>query len=279
MLPKPWHVGTGAERVVEGEQPRLRRFVGDAAGAALEPLGEHVETLAACRHRRQTPRRRLRGTRSRSSRSGGCAGPLRCAGDRRPPRGASATSAPPDRPPRKPRRGRRAAAGRIRGAAACRASPRPGRTACRPSPSSASSWVSSPRRRQPRASIVDDRNLEADQEPRACRQLAQPPGDDLGRFADHFLAALPAVRPPDAREQQPHVVVDLGRGADRRARDCGRCSSAGWRWPGRCPRCDRRPAFPSARGTAARRPTATRRSGAALPRRSCRTPATTCPSR
>ena len=64
-------------------------------------------------------------------------------------------------------------------------------------------------------SIGDDRNLEPDQEPGACRQLAQPAGDDLRRLADHFLAALTAVGPPDAGEQQPHVVVDFRRGADR----------------------------------------------------------------
>ena len=50
------------------------------------------------------------------------------------------------------------------------------------------------------------------------RQLAQLARDDLGGFAHDLLAALPAERPPDAREQQPHVVVDLGRRADGRAR-------------------------------------------------------------
>ena len=114
---------------------------------------------------------------------------------------------------------------------------------------------------------------------RAFRQRAQPGGDDLGRLADHFLAAVAAERAADARVEQPQVVVDLGRRADRRARDCGCCSSAGWRSPGRSPRCCRRPASPSARGTAGRRPTATRRSGAALRRRWCRRRATTCPSR
>src|SRR5215813_3009978 len=34
--------GTRAEWVVEREQSRLRIFVGDAAGAALEPLGEQM---------------------------------------------------------------------------------------------------------------------------------------------------------------------------------------------------------------------------------------------
>ena len=66
----------GAERVVEREQPRLRLLVGDAAGAAFEPLGEHqparrsVGPIERSRRpeRSRTPRRRLRGTTSRSSR-------------------------------------------------------------------------------------------------------------------------------------------------------------------------------------------------------------------
>ena len=60
---------------------------------------------------------------------------------------------------------------------------------------------------------------------------------------------------------------------------CGCCSSAGWRWPGRCPRSHRRRASPCARGTGGRTPTATRHTGAAPRRRSCRRPATTCPTR
>ena len=43
-------------------------------------------------------------------------------------------------------------------------------------------------------------------------------GDDLRRFAHDFLAAAAAERAADAREQQPHVVVDFGRRADGRAR-------------------------------------------------------------
>ena len=124
-----------------------------------------------------------------------------------------------------------------------------------------------------------DRQLEADQQPRARRQLAEPPGHDLRRLADDLLPALPA----DTCGRRARTAAACSRGSRWSCRPssagCGRCSSAGWRWPGRCPRCDRRPASPSARGTAGRRPTATRRSGAALRRRSCRRRATTCPSR
>ena len=87
-----------------------------------------------------------------------------------------------------------------------------------------------------------------------------------------------AVRIADAREQQPQVVVDLGDGADGRARvvrgrlllDRDRRRQA--------LRSGRRRAFPSAAGTAARRPTATRRSGAGLRRTACRRRASSCPS-
>ncbi len=88
-----------------------------------------------------------------------------------------------------------------------------------------------------------------------------------------------AVRPADARVQQPQVVVDLGDGADGGARVVGRSTSARSRSPARGPRSSRRPASPSARGTGARRPRATRRSGAGPRRRWCRRRARTCPTR
>ena len=79
-----------------------------------------------------------------------------------------------------------------------------------------------------------------------------------------------AVRAPDARVQQAQVVVDLGHGADCRARvprgrllvDRDRGAESR--------RSSRRPASPSSAGTGARMRTATRRSGAAPRRRSCR---------
>ena len=64
----------------------------------------------------------------------------------------------------------------------------------------------------------DDREVEAEQQPRARRQFGELARDDLGRFADDFASALPAERAADAREEQPHVVVDLGRRADRGSR-------------------------------------------------------------
>ena len=123
----------------------------------------------------------------------------------------------------------------------------------------------------------DDRHVEADQEPRALAELAEPPGHHLGGLANHLAAAVAAEGPADPRVEQAQVVVDLGGRARPSTADCGCCSSGGWRSPGRCPRSNRRPASPSARGTAGRRPTATRRSAAALRRRSCRRRATTCP--
>src|SRR4029453_4744388 len=52
---------------------------------------------------------------------------------------------------------------------------------------------------------------------RPLGKLIESPGDDLRRLADDLLPALPAVRPANPREQQPHVVVDFGRRPDRRA--------------------------------------------------------------
>ena len=49
----------------------------------------------------------------------------------------------------------------------------------------------------------------------SCAKL---PGDDFRRFAHDLAPAVAAERPADAREQQAHVVVDLGRRADRRSR-------------------------------------------------------------
>ena len=52
----------------------------------------------------------------------------------------------------------------------------------------------------------------------ALRQLQDPVDDGLRRLARDRAAALGAVRLADAREEQTQVVVDLGDGADRRAR-------------------------------------------------------------
>ena len=92
-------------------------------------------------------------------------------------------------------------------------------------------------------------------------------------------AAVRAVRVADAREEQAQVVVDLGDGADGRARVAAGALLVDRDRRARGPRCSRRRASPSGRGTGGRRPTAIRRSAAAPRRRSCRRPATTCPSR
>ena len=113
----------------------------------------------------------------------------------------------------------------------------------------------------------------------SCRVEHHQVEDALERLRRDLAAAVVAVRHADVGEQQPQVVVDLGDRADGRARIRARWSSARWRSPATGLRSDRRPASPSARGTAGRRPTATRRSAAALRRRSCRRRATTCPTR
>ncbi len=107
---------------------------------------------------------------------------------------------------------------------------------------------------------VDDRQIEAQQQTRARRQRNR--------------AVAPRPRPSRA----PPRDRSRGRASGRRARttascsrgfrsscrrwsaDCGCCFSDGWRWPAKCRRCDRRRASPCARETAARTPTAIRRS-------------------
>ena len=64
----------------------------------------------------------------------------------------------------------------------------------------------------------NDRQVEAQDQSCARRQLQQLRRHDLGGLADDFQAALTAIGPADARKQQPHVVVDLGDRADRRPR-------------------------------------------------------------
>ena len=70
---------------------------------------------------------------------------------------------------------------------------------------------SRPSRRRPGRSKPISRRVPAGSSPSCAR-------DDLRRFAHDFLSAVAAERAPDARKQQPHVVVDLGRRADRRPR-------------------------------------------------------------
>ncbi len=64
--------------------------------------------------------------------------------------------------------------------------------------------------------LTDDRG--ADHELRALGQRRHPVGDLLDRLPGDRLPAVEAVRLADARPEQPQVVVDLGDGADRRAR-------------------------------------------------------------
>ncbi len=99
------------------------------------------------------------------------------------------------------------------------------------------------------------------------------------RAGGHLAAAQVAALLAGPGVEHAQVVVDLGDGADRRARvRRGRLllDGDGRRQPADAARTW---ASPSGPGTAARRTTATRRSGAAPRRRACRRPATTCPSR
>ncbi len=221
------------KRVVEREQPRLRHLVRDAAGPALEALGEHVTD----------GRLRDRGTARRFGewleREGGAAAflirDLQRVGQARQHVGAHLDAVDDDVE---------------RGASLER-----GRSGRR---SSCCSWPSSstrvkPRRRRrlerglerqarvlPRGAArtpaglvvvlargvlvgpgdvhADDRHLEPEQEPRPLAERRQALRHHLGRLADHLAPAVAAVRAADPGEEQPQVVVNLGRGADRAPR-------------------------------------------------------------
>ena len=116
-------------------------------------------------------------------------------------------------------------------------------------------------------------------EPGALLERHHLVDDLLGRLGRDRAAAVVAVRMPDPRPQQAQVVVDLGDRADRGARVA--------RGGLLVDRDGRREALDRvhvglvhlARGTGARRPTATRRSGAGPRRRSCRRQGSTCRSR
>ena len=64
--------------------------------------------------------------------------------------------------------------------------------------------------------VADDRRV--DREPRALLEPQDPVDDRLDRLPRDRPPADRAVRPPDPRIQQAQVVVDLGHGADGRAR-------------------------------------------------------------
>ena len=128
-------------------------------------------------------------------------------------------------------------------------------------------------RRRPTAS--DDRQVEAEQQPRARRAARRAAARRLPPSRAR-LRGRSCGRTSARRARTAAACSRESRSSCRRSTaDCGCCSSGGSRSPARCRRCDRRRASPSARGTAARRPTATRRIGAALRRRSCRRRATT----
>ena len=88
---------------------------------------------------------------------------------------------------------------------------------------------------------------------------------------------LVAGEPAHAGPEHAQVVVDLGDGADGGARVARSPPSARSRWWGRGRGSSRRAACPSARGTAGRRRTGSRCSGAGPRRRGCRRRASDLP--
>ena len=225
----------GAERVVEREEARLRRLVRDAARAALEALGEldpdgirdsgsgirehHRERRAAAFAIRRLDRIREAGPQIAFD-----AQPI----DDHVERGLVLERGAIDVVER-----HRAAvdqhAAVARGAGGRRASRQSDRSRCAPAGQPTRLRVLAVEELVGRLGVAarvlggrrrhaDDGDLEPDHHAGIDRQLGKPLRDDLRRLADHFLAALPAERPADARVQQPHVVVDFGGRADRRAR-------------------------------------------------------------
>ncbi len=211
----------GTKRVVEREQARLRRLVGDAAGAAFEALRE-VKALAGVGVHRERGAaafavRRLDGVRQAAAeiafdaeavddhfeasarfQRGGInllehhGADNRTFSDQQP--------AEPAAPQRLERFGRRVEC--LAGGCVRLVDRLP---------------LVGDRRIESPARIGHDRDLEAYQQPRAG-QFAEPSRHDLGRLADHLQAALPAEGAADSGKQQPHVVVDFGGRADRRTR-------------------------------------------------------------
>ena len=112
--------------------------------------------------------------------------------------------------PKHPACGRRRLTG-TRGGRVLRASPFPNRRCSLSSSTSARLEAAAPT-----TSTIG--KIESEQQARAGRQLAELPRDDFRGFAHDFLAAVAAEGASDARVQQPHVVVDLGRRADGRPR-------------------------------------------------------------
>ena len=282
----------GAERVVEREEPRLRVLVRDAALAALEPLAELVQRrLAAIRARparARTPRRRPRDRRFQSSRSVAprtsgstwMRSTTTCSVGRPDERAASTSSMliawPSTSRRRNPRRARLSIVSRSadtaasRDACRCRLPAIGGVRRSRRRPVGWRGVSGTPRRacRTRRAGVCPSgsaarRRATRHRPSRGLTSSPQLPADTCARRAPRAGAC--------SRESRSWCR--------RSSAGCGCCSSGGSRWPGRCPRSGRRRASPSARGTAARTPTATRRSGAGLRRRSCRRRATTCPTR
>ena len=180
-----------------------------------------------------------------------------------------------------PRGGRRSGRRRPRscGACTCRALGASDRSYCSPSTRTRTKPCLRALLEDPVAlglAVLDER---AEDEQAGSLGQLQDLVDDLLDGLALDLVAVGAVRVADAGEQQPEVVVDLGDGADGRARvpTGALLVDRDGRATGR--RSGRRRASPSGPGTAARRRSGSRRSGAGPRRRSCRTRGWTCRSR
>ena len=208
MLPKPWQSGQAPNGLLNENSRGCGTSYGMLHCAAFEPLAEAVDGRRRRPRRRparsRTPRRRPRRRRSRSSRSAARGGRLRSSGDRRSPAAigrslsvAGSTSSSDTVWPStysRPKPLRRSAA-----TVSATGSTSPGRSGCGGGPSSSApsgdaGSSSSTSGTGARAGRRDDRHVEADQDPRALAQLAEPPGHDLGGFANDLASAVAADR-------------------------------------------------------------------------------------
>ena len=228
---------TGAERVVERKEPRLRRFVRQPAAPALEALAESVRrhrragVVDLDRERRAVPftKRGLDGVGQPRTHPALDANPIDDDGHRRQAaerrrvllrfldrdRAALHEQSSKAAPPERVQRGEQRVLPRRR-AQSIRVVKRRARRFLE-------GQIVVPRRpcllvRRAFEPPRHGREIEADQESRAFGEPLQLGRDQLGRLALHLPAALPADRPADASPEESQIVVDFSRGPDGRSR-------------------------------------------------------------
>ena len=257
MLPKPWQVGHAPNGLLNENSrgcgsrtamPHVRHSKRSENRCDRRP----DRRRSAAGPRSRTPRRRLRGTPSRSNRSAArAASPstLHAIDDhlqrrpvlqraRRRRRRASTRLAVDEQPAEAlaPQRRRASPRRDRRGRAAPAAAPRRRRSAASPPPSpSSSSALRSPRHRR-RAATTGMSNPISSRVPSGS--VAEPARDDFGGFA-HDFAGRSCGRTSGRRARRAAACSRGSRWSCRpSSADCGCCSSAGWRSPGRCRRCE-----------------------------------------